>query len=250
MFGRQQITLWQSVHTHYIGFARDSLQAATPRGRSLDPVRLDRATVDVILYSHAAIEASTETLWQHALTGQLAIRPSDTWALRFARRKWNDMSLADRLGFLAFSLRGEGFWKNPQQQQLFNDLRKLRDALTHARPVGLAMRQSKMLRSAYGVLPLQADRLVSPGKSIAEFAATPDALGKEDAEQVFEIMLRHLARLEEVCGIGASLSIFDAASVNILGPTELLATIATRFDAAWSGAAEPEGGDRELGKEE
>ncbi len=231
---QQPVNVWNPLHAHFIRFAYDSLMQSKPRQTSVDWVRLDRATVDTILYSNVALEAAVESALLFAQIGHLS-RPLTEWGKEHcSEHRWTSRHLFKRFEFFARALGDEPFWTNASQRQLFQDLRRLRNELTHSRPVGMELRRSNVLQ-ALAVRLIEPDRQVNAGRCVANFVQTPDWLGREDAEQAFEILIRHLIRLEEIGGIGLSFAIFDERTMEHLAPVNLLSKFTCRFEEAWEG---------------
>ena len=222
------VNVWQSIHTHYIDFALLSLKNAKPRDAGIaDPIHFDRGTVEAIRYSYDAIEASIEFTYSMGKTAQLREPIGESWLSRYLDRRWKSAPNSEKLPLMAQAWRNEPFWKNDDQQQLFEDLRTLRGGLTHPRPYGVTVKGNteKLLRPNW---------LVNKHPK-AGFAETPEGLGQEDASVAVEIMLRHLIRIEDLFfgGRDSFFSVFDRDLKDIVATTDLLDRTGRAFDCMW-----------------
>jgi hypothetical protein len=119
-----------SLHSNYLGFA---VQAAAVKPYSRRPINIpvSRSIIDAIRYSFDSIDASAEYAYQLMKGGPKGDTRPDNWLKRYIDREWNNLRLADRLGLLSFFHRGDGFWVTDEQRFLFEDLKHVRNALTH-----------------------------------------------------------------------------------------------------------------------
>lgn len=240
---------WQSVHSDYLRFAMLSVRACEEgENASTTSVYVNRHVIEAIRYSYDCLEASVEFVFHMGRLNQLPIRLSENWLSRHMSRKWRSLSLSDRLGMLAFAWTGESFWQTGHQFQLFEDLKRVRDGLTHPRPFGTE-REFEIItheETADGIIytvrrpvgegkEIDPDWLVHGSRAVAQFESSPDKLERKDAEQALEILLRHLIRLEEIFFQRRTtwFGFYDDSVDCLLSTEELLETINCRFEQAW-----------------
>src|SRR5262249_13210469 len=107
---------------------------------------LDRNIIDTIRYSYDCLEASIEFVYHMGELKQLPVNMQDNWlSRRYLKGKWNSLSLSDRIGILSYAWTGENFWRTESQRQLFDDLKKVRDGLTHPVPFGTELEEEILL---------------------------------------------------------------------------------------------------------
>lgn len=126
---------------------------------------------------------------------------------------------------------------------LFEDLKKLRDGLTHPRPVAMERRQEVLEQREEEGGALTVSRLLEEKltegfvkmNGIASFTEDPTRLSAEDAEQAFEIALLHLVRFEAIAGETHSgwFDVYDEETNTIRTPEDLLRVISRRFGDLW-----------------
>lgn len=246
---------WRSLHNDYLRFAILSLRDCDQSPNEPSHVYADRHVIDTIRYSYDCLDASIEFIYLLGRGKQLPISISDNWLSRSLNRKWSDLSLSDKFGMLAFAWTSEAFWQHDKQFQLFADLKKVRDALTHPIPFGTEIefeiisdevtvkdqvyRSGKLagkgLRPTGKIKYLKRDLIYSK-ESVANFTDSADGLQKSDAEKAVEIMLRHVIRLEDLFfGRRTSFFAFYETSENhVYISEELLQIIKCRFDGDWN----------------
>ena len=119
-----------SLHSNYLGFA---VQAADVKPYAKRPVGVpvSRSIIDAIRYSFDFIDASAEYAYQLVKSGPDGDTRPDNWLRRYIDREWKALRISDRIGLLSFFRRGEGFWTNDAERVLFEDLKHVRNALTH-----------------------------------------------------------------------------------------------------------------------
>src|SRR5215471_14495866 len=137
MVDRRKDRTWQSIHIDYIAFAVLSWRASK-QGQSehSSGVYLNRNVIDTIRYSYDCLEASVEFIYHMGLLKQLAVDIQENWLVSNLNRKWNNLSLSDRIGMLTYSWLDRPFWQSDSEYKLFEDLKKVRDGLTHPVPFG------------------------------------------------------------------------------------------------------------------
>jgi hypothetical protein len=134
-----------------------------------------------------------------------------------------------------------------EQHQLFEDLKKVRDRLTHPIPFGTEIEEEIVMQReiANGLIytrsrPSSREKILKPNwlvsdKPVANFKPSPERLNREDAEQALEILLRHLMRLEDIFFEGRTswFGFYDDSKNCLLSTEELLKTIKCRFEKVW-----------------
>ncbi len=104
-------------------------------------------------------------------------------------RQWQSLKLGDKLGLLSFTKCVGGFWETDTQRQLFDELRKVRNALTHPGIFGLELRQEFTDLSA--ATPRRSTKTIHgklkpPQGAVARFASTLGELGCDDARKAVD----------------------------------------------------------------
>lgn len=202
---------FRSIHTAYLRFAILSLRACDQSRHELRTTYINRNAIEAIRYSYDCLEASAEFIFLLGQQKQLPIEISENWLSRSLHRKWANLSLSDKFGMLAFAWTGQAFWQHDAQYQLFTDLKKVRDGLTHPVPFGTEIEfeilsdEETAKDQVYGVQKptgkfkyTKPDWLTNTKNAVATFAQSTDELEKRDAEQAVEIMLRHAIRIEDI----------------------------------------------------
>ena len=241
---------WESIHTDYLEFAFLSFQASQDSGSELTRgVRLNRNVIDTIRYSYDCLEASIEFVYHMGLLKQLPIAIQDNWLSRNLQRKWNNLSLGDRIGMLVYAWAGKTFWQSDNQYKLFEELKRVRDGLTHPVPFGTELEEEILLRQELEdsivftkSLPIGEPKQIgsvimnfSPKGAIANFNQNPRLLANTDAEQALEILLCHLSRLEGTFFGRATtwFAFYETMSNSLLSLKDLLGRINRRFENIW-----------------
>ncbi len=253
---RRVIVEWMSLHQDYLQFAFDSVCAAresAPRTAAVvrAPLRrvwVDRAALEGVRYSYDALEAGVKFVLHGIELGAGTLARDDTWLRRFVIRKFRDMALGDKLGLVSWAWGDREFWQSEGEWKLFEDLKKLRNGLTHPRPVGRQSRHEILEKKEADDIKLTVSRQLEEklinaevfvNKSgIASFTEDPTRLCPEDAEKAFEIALLHLARLEEVT-LGPHsgwFDIFDEDAGTTRSPPDLLRRLPRHFADVWPSA--------------
>lgn len=240
---------WRSIHTDYLRFAVLSFYACDNAKTNL--IFLNRHVVETIRYSYDCVEASVEFIYFMGENNQLRIDVPNNWLSRHLRRKWHDLSLSDRIGILTYAWTNQSFWKTEQQLQLFYDLKKVRDGLTHPYPFGTEIEyevvsEETLVEPVWGVMGevrrptgkinyTSKDKLVNSNKAIAEFTPSVNMLGKKDAKQALEILLWHLIRIEDLFfGRRTSwFSHYDEVNKQAITAEDLLKSITPKFGEYW-----------------
>lgn len=242
---------WRSIHTDYLGFAvsayRDCQEKALAKTADMN---LHHHAIDTIRYSYDCFESSVEFVYHMGRLKQLRISVPSNWLTRYIERNWKNLSLSDRIGFLAYVWADKQFWLTESQISLFQEWKKVRDGLTHPVPFGTELEQEILMRqeledgstltqSRLVSLPKQisGDSMTfSSHKAIAQFSRDPSSLGKEDAAKALEILLHHLVKLEDMFFGGRStwFSFYESTTNSISTTTDLLKMMICRFDKVWS----------------
>jgi hypothetical protein len=228
----------ETLHWAYLEFAIRSSRARLSQ-RKPPSIPTSRNVIEAIRYSYDFLDAAAEFAYAIVKDGPDGDSRPDSWLTRYVDRRWNSLSLSERLGFLSFTKCGEGFWRNDGQRRLFEELRALRNALTHPGIFGV-QRVEEFPDLSDG--PAVSSREVIYGKmrprkdAIAKFAGTLAVLGREDGRKAVEIALRHAERFEQLFGRpGACLfgRINPRSNVE-QSPTTVLARMNRRFfDSPW-----------------
>jgi hypothetical protein len=191
-----------SLHSAYLGFAIRAAAVKTSQKRA-QGIPVDRNIIEAIRYSYDFIDASAEYTYQLMKGGLSGDSRPQNWLTNYMDRRWNDLGLSDKLGLLSFIRCGEGFWRTDKQLGLFEDLRNIRNALTHP---GMFGRKTEAGYEDFdSPLPVTSKTTFSGkmkrGKSsIAGFAEHPEELENQDARKAVEIALRHAERFEQLLG--------------------------------------------------
>lgn len=236
----------RSIHQDYLLFAWHSLRdCSNDKVNPKTSAYINRPAIEAIRYSYDCLDASINFVFHLGKLKQLHITIEENWLSRFLCRKWDDLSLSDRIGILSFVWTKKAFWKTKKQLQLYEDLRKVRNGLTHPEPFGSEVtyevvreqgdRECEIRRQIGEDKPLKQNWLVTPKKAIASFNQRPDKLGGKDAEQALEILLHHLSRINHLFFKDRSswFSIYDKENKRILSPKLLLETMNCRFKKIW-----------------
>lgn len=240
--------LWQSIHSDYLRFAVLSVRACEQgTADSTAHAYVNRNVIEAIRYSYDCLEASVEFIFHMGCLNQLPVTLNDNWLSRYTKREWDNLSLSNRIGMLTFAWTGENFWQTEYQYQLFKDLKKVRDGLTHPIPFGTEIETEIITQevTTNGVFTesrhigeakqLKPDWLVHQSKAVAQFEPSVKRLERKDAEQALEILLRHLIRFEGIFfrRRTTEFSLFDDSTNRLLSTEDLLGTINCRFEQAW-----------------
>jgi hypothetical protein len=194
--------------------------------------------MEAIRYSFDFLDAAAEFAYQVVRNGPHGDSRTDSWLTRYMDRHWTELSLADRLGFLSFVRCGEGFWRSDEQYFLFEELRTVRNALTHPGIFGVETVEEFADYSS----PALSSRKTIHGKmrrhknSSGTFAEHPTDLGREDARKAVEIALRHAMRFEQLfCSQGSTyFSRINPQTGVVQSPASVLARMRRRhFDSIW-----------------
>jgi hypothetical protein len=224
---------YNSVHTDYLRFAFLSFQKCKTDGAKSSFPYINRNAIETIRYSFDCLEASIKFIFFMGSQKQLPITIPENWLIRYMQRQWSALSLSDSLGLLSFAWTEQAFWQNVQQYQLFDDLRKLRNGLTHPKPLGTvvykdteAPRTEKMLDPYFLV----------HSKPIAKFHNSPHLLDISDAEKALEILFHHLIRIQGLFCQGlwsTQFSYYDETNKTILSTNKLLQQLHCKFAKYW-----------------
>jgi hypothetical protein len=226
-----------SLHSNYLGFA---VQAAEVKPYATRPfgVPVSRSIIDAIRYSIDFIDASGEYAYQLMKGGPNGDTRPDNWLRRYIDREWRTLPISDRLGLLSFFHRGEGFWMSDAERVLFEDLKHVRNALTHP---GLFGKTTEAEYPDFHADPVWSEttvkgKLKRMGPSHAGFAEHPEDLSVEDAKKAVEIALRHAERFEQL--LGAKNAVLFGATNSKTGEVRAAAKILSHkkkryFDAIW-----------------
>lgn len=226
-----------SLHSAYLGFAIQAAAVKPRAGRPCD-IPVSRNIVEAIRYSFDFIDASAEYAYQLLKSGPDGDTRPDNWLRHYIDREWTKLSLADKLGLLSFYHRAEGFWTSENEHGLFEDLKHVRNALTHP---GLFGKTTEAEFPDFDAPAAWSETTVRGkmkrgGKSVAGFAEHPEDLGVEDAKKAVEIALRHAERFEQL--LGAKNAVLFGASNPRTGEKRAAIKILSRmkkrhFDALW-----------------
>src|ERR1700730_12245524 len=120
----------RTLHWAYLEFdIRSSTAKTSPKKGPSIPA--SRNVIEAIRYSYDFLGAAAEFAYQLVKDGPLGDSRTANWLRRYMDREWTKLYLSDKLGFLSFSRCGEGFWWSDDQYRLFEDLRTVRNAMTH-----------------------------------------------------------------------------------------------------------------------
>ena len=200
---------WESIHMDYLEFAVLSFQACEESiAESNLGVRLNRHVIATIPYSYDCLEASVEFVYRMGSLKQLLIAIQDNWLSRNLQRKWNNLSLGDCIGMLVYAGVGQTFWRSDNQYKLVEELKRVRDGLTHRVPFGTELEEEILLQQELenGIVftrlrpfgePKQIGSAImnfSSKAAVADFNRNPRLLGTADAGKALEILLCHLSK--------------------------------------------------------
>ena len=177
--------------------------------------RVYQEVVDAVRYSYDCLEATAEFVYNSGKREELPASIPSSWLTRYLDRKWQGLNLSDKLGLMAYAWTQSDFWESKAQYQLFSELKRARDGLTHTQPFATEYnmkllseeREGRLVLRQYAVYQerdISRKRLEAKGlksatlsekKSIAQFSPTPASLDRFDAEKAVEIMLLHLERV-------------------------------------------------------
>jgi hypothetical protein len=226
-----------TLHWAYLEFAIRS-SAARASKKKPPSIPVSRNVIEAIRYSYDFLDAAAEFAYARVKDGPDGDLRADNWLRRYVDRNWPSLSLGDRLGFISFSMSGQGFWFNDDQYSLFEDLKTMRNALTHPGIFGVETVQefadldSPALSSKRTVL----GKMRRHKRSRGAFGEHPSELGRDDARKAVEIALRHAVRLDELlCRKGETyFSRIVPQTGKIQSPATVLARKRHRyFDALW-----------------
>ena len=229
-----------SLHSDYLAFAIKAAALKPRASRPLSGLSVSRNVVEAIRYSYDFIEASGEYLYWLTKSGPDGDPRADTWLRRYIDRGWNGFTISDKLGLLSttFLDSPQGFWTSEPERGLFEDLKHVRNALTHP---GLFGKSTEAAFPDFHAEAVWSQTTVSgkmkrEGKSHARFAEHPEDLGAEDARKAVEIALRHSARFEEL--LGAKNAVMFGVPSTRTGEKRAASRILARmkkrhFDAVW-----------------
>ena len=228
----------ETLHWAYLEFAiRSARSPLRPTRPPSQPA--SRNVIEAIRYSYDFIDAATEFAHAIVVDDIDGSACPDNWLSRFMTRSWPSLSLSDKLGLVSFVTSSQAFWRSESQRQLFEDLRCVRNALTHPGIFGVEREErfsgfadEKPMSSQTRVV----ERLNPRRRSVANFASTLGTLGREDAHKAVEIAVRHAGRFEQLFGRpGACLFGRLTRRNQPQNPDAILAAMKRRyFDAAWS----------------
>lgn len=243
-------SIWQSIHSDYLRFAVLSVRACEQgTADSTAHTYVNRNVIEAIRYSYDCFESSVEFIFHMGCLNQLPVTLNDNWLSRYTKREWDNLSLSNRIGILTFAWTGKDFWQAEYQYQLFKDLKKIRDGLTHPIPFGTEI-ETKIItqevttngtftesRQIGEGKQLKPDRLVYQSKAVAQFEPSVKRLDRKDAEQALEILLRHLIRLEDIFfGRRTTwFSFYNDSTNSLLSTEDLIRSINCRFEQVWQG---------------
>lgn len=244
-----------TLHWAYLEFA---IRASRARLSRTNPrvLPVPRNVVEAIRYAYDFIDAAAEFAYvtRGGIDGDLMPK---NWLTGYMDRKWNGLSLAEKLGMLTFAKHGEAFWRNDNQRQLFDDLRSVRDALTH--PGIFSVERFEEWEDFSSGSPLSSREafvggLRAPKNTIARFAQSLSAMGRDDAKKAVEIALRHAERLEQLFGRPASKTSGLFGRLDSRGRFQSAAAVLKGgrrrfFDAEWAGVGGAKGTGLPPGRE-
>src|SRR5262245_60365241 len=123
---------WRTIHLNYLEFAVLSFRACCEE-TSPSKAGLSRPVVDTIRYAYEGLEAATEFIRHMGLLKELPEPLQENWLSRYLDHNWEQLSLSDRMGVLAYAWLGQRLWQTEKQFQLLEDLKQVRESL--ARPL-------------------------------------------------------------------------------------------------------------------
>jgi hypothetical protein len=227
-------TTYRSIHIDYLRFAVMSYRdCKNESNRSSASAFISKNVIESVRYSYDCLDALVKFVFFLGDNDSLPIIIDDTWLLRYIRRQWNTLSLSDSIGILTYAFTSESFWQNEEQFQLFEDLRKLRNGLTHPKPLGKKVFQDEQ--------SIRTEELLEPNylvhsKPIANFHSSPDLLDHTDAEKAFEILLHHLIRIQNLFFQNSwptQFAYYDEIDKKVLSTKQLLQSIHCRYLKYW-----------------
>ncbi len=227
--------LFTTIHTDYLRFAILSFLESKNSRSDENNNYVNRPVIESIRYSFDCIDAATQFIFVCAELEQLPIRMPNNWLTRYLKRQWNSLSLSDAIGLLTFSYTGQPFWQNNEQFQLFEDLRKLRNGLTHPKPTGEeTVSENQSIVSQELLYP----NYLVHSNPIAKFNPTPKTLDSSDAEQALEIMLHHLCRIQDIFyrefnGFSTHFAYYDNEKKEMFSTKRILETLDCKFKEFW-----------------
>jgi hypothetical protein len=228
---RQNCTL----HWAYLEFAIRAAAAKTSL-KSKPSIPVSRNIVEAIRYSYDFLDAAAEFIHELQLGGQIKNSGQESWLTNYMNRGWNGLSLSDKLGLLSFSCCGQGFWKTTDQFNLFEELKTLRNALTHPGVFGIETEErfAKDSRTASSCKKKIHGKMRRTKSAVAGFAQHPDDLDKADGLKAVEIALRHAERMEELFSPGSThFSRINPRTGKVHNPAKVLAGMKRHFDEVW-----------------
>ena len=226
-----------TLHWAYLEFAMRA-SASKPSGTKPPSIPVSRNIIEAIRYSYDFLDAATEFLYTIVRDGPDGDSRPDNWLTRYVDRSWNKLSLADKIGFLGFSRCSTGFWKTDAQLGLFEDLRTVRNALTHPGIFGIGTTERFRDHSTAAISSRRTARgkMKRSRKPSAAFPEHPADLDRQDANKAVEIAVRHAERFEELFSPpGATyFSRINPRTGATQNPAQVLARMRSRhFDAIW-----------------
>lgn len=241
---------WRSVHSDYLQFAILAFRACRDKTATpIAPIHLDRDVVDSIRYSYDCFESAVEFVYHMGQLKQLDVSVPENWLTRYIGRNWGNLSLSDRAGILVHAWVGQNFWQTDDQIKVFEEWKRVRDALTHPVPFGTEMEReiiSRKEREDGSTLTLaqssketkqvgKKTMVFSSRNPIADFAQYPSLLGRIDAEKSLEISLRLLGRLESSFFSRPTtwFCFYEQETNSVVGPEGLLKTLDCKFGQIW-----------------
>lgn len=226
-----------SLHRSYLAFAIRAARQRAARRRYGEPV--GRHIVEAIRYSFDFIDASAEYAYHLLGDGPRF----DTWLGRYVARTWKTVGLSDRLGLLSYTRTQRGFWQDDNELRLFEDLRHVRNALTHP---SMFEKRTEAEYPDFHSEPVRSHTVVSGkmarSKPLARFAQHPEDLSQDDARKAVEIALRHAERFEYLVGCKNEhlFGVVNWRTGRIESATRVLARLRTRhFDSLWTSTPTP-----------
>ena len=228
----------ETLHWAYLEFAIRSSRAKVSQ-RKPPSMPASRSVIEAIRYSYDFLDAAAEFAYALVNGGPDGDSRPDNWLTRYMDRQWKSFPLSERLGFLAFTKCGEGFWRNQAQRQLFDELRTLRNALTHP-GIFTVERVEEFANlsegSALSSCQVIHGKILPRKNTIAKFANSLVAFNREDGRKAVEIALRHAERFEQMFGQPGRCLFgrVNPRTKTVQSPTMVLARMRGRFfDSQW-----------------
>lgn len=228
---RQNCTL----HWAYLEFAIRSAAAKTS-AKNKPSIPVSRNIIEAVRYSYDFLDAAAEFIHELYTGAQLKNCGHRNSLASYMNRAWNGLSLSDKLGLLSFSCSGQGFWQTQDEFNLFEELRTLRNALTHPGIFGMQTenrftKDSTVANSSRKIIYGKMHRTKS---AVAGFAQHPDDLGRDDGRKAVEIALRHAERMEKLFSPGFTyFSRINPRTGKVQHATKMLARMKRHFDGVW-----------------